>query len=146
MIAFVYVLLGTVTGGLILYFAVRSAIGGHIAAHTTSWVKKLEGGFKKNAFNYLLMLRLVPVFPCWVSNITAGALNVPLGVFISATLLGVAPATLIYVMVGRGLDKLLALEPSSGLSIFLAPSILLPLIGLAMLSLFPVVYKSLKKR
>lgn len=143
--AYFYVVFGSVVGGLVLFFAVRSAIGARIAAQRSNWIKKLEKGFQKNAFHYLLMLRLVPVFPCWLSNISAGALNVPVRTFVLATIIGVTPATLIYVLVGRGLDKIIAAEPATGMRIFLAPSILLPLIGLALLTLIPVIYKSVRK-
>lgn len=143
--AFFYVLFGTVAGGLILFYAVRSAFGARIAAQRSNWIKKIEKGFQKNAFHYLLMMRLVPVFPCWLSNISAGVLNVPVRTFVLATIIGVTPATLIYVLVGRGLDKIIAAEPANGMKILLAPSILIPLMGLAILTIVPVIYKSVRK-
>lgn len=145
-IAFLYAILGTTLGGTILFLAVRTAVGARIAKKSTGWIKNMEAGFQRNAFNYLLMLRLVPVFPCWVSNISAGVLNVPLKTFVGATVLGIIPATFIYVMVGRGLDKFLITKQSLHLSSFLTADILFPLIGLTILSLFPVFYKSIRKR
>lgn len=144
-IAFLYAIFSTTFGGVILYLAIRSAVGSKLAARSSGWVKRLEEGFKRNAFNYLLMLRLVPVMPCWVSNITAGILNVPLPTFIGATVLGILPATLIYVMVGRGLDKILASDNLPLSQIILSPSVFFPLLGLAFLSIFPVIYKSVRK-
>lgn len=140
-IAVIYAILGTTVGGMILFFAIRTAIGARIAAKSTGWVEKMKSGFQRNAFSYLLMLRLVPILPCWIINISAGALNVPLKTFLSATVLGIFPATFIYVMVGRGLDKFLSAEQSPSLSSIVTPSMLLPLLGLAILSLFPVFYK-----
>lgn len=145
MMAFFYVLLGTVLGGVILFYAVRMAISSHIAQLSSKWIKTVERGFQRNAFMYLVTLRLIPIFPCWVSNITAGALNVPLSVFITATIIGVTPATLIYVMVGRGLDKIISSSATIGFGILLTPSILFPLLALAFLSLFPVIYKGIKR-
>ncbi len=145
-IAVVYAVLSTTLGGLILFTAVRTAIGSRIASHSTGWIKKMKYGFQQNAFHYLLSLRLMPIFPCWISNIAAGALNVPVRIFISATVLGIFPATFIYVMAGRSLDKLLTDKQSPLLNTLFTPSILLPLIGLALLSLFPVIYKHVKKK
>ena len=105
----------------------------------------MERGFQQNAFNYLLMLRFIPIFPCWVSNVTAGALNIPIKTFIFATILGLTPATFIYVMVGRGLDRLLLNEQLFTLRIMLTPAIFFPLLGLAILSIIPVIYKTFKK-
>ena len=107
MIAIIYSLLGTTVGGLILFFAVRTSLGAHIKVKSQGWIKKLEHGFQRNAFSYLLMLRLIPIFPCWISNIAAGALNVPLKTFINASILGVLPATFILVAMGNHLDHFL---------------------------------------
>lgn len=145
MVAIIYALLGTIMGGVILFLAIRTSIGNHIAKKRSGWIKKMEHGFQLNAFNYLLMLRLVPIFPCGLSNVAAGALNVPLKTFVSATLLGIFPATLIYVMIGRGLDKFLSAQ-TPNLDIMLTPSIFLPLLGLAILSILPVIYRSIVKK
>lgn len=143
--AFWYAIFSTTVGGVILFLAIRSAIGSRLAAKSTGWVKRLEKGFKRNAFNYILMLRLVPILPCWVSNITAGVLNVRLLTFITATVLGIIPATLIYVLVGRGLDKILANETMPLSQIVLSPEVFFPLLALAILSLIPIIYKTVKK-
>ncbi len=46
----------------------------------------MEDGFRaKNAFNYLLVLRLVPVFPFFLVNLAAGLLGVRLGTYVLAT-------------------------------------------------------------
>lgn len=142
-IALLYAIIGTTLGGAILFLAIRTSIGAHIAAKRSGWIKAMEHGFQQNAFNYLLLLRLVPIFPCGLSNIAAGALNVPLKTYIAATVLGIFPSTLIYVFVGRGLDNLLAARTPK-LDMLLEPSILLPLIGLAILSIFPLIYRHIK--
>lgn len=144
-IAIVYAVCGITLGGVILFFAVRSAIGENIATASNHWIKKMEKGFQKNAFNYLLMLRLMPIFPCWISNVSAGALNVPLRTFVAATVIGVLPATCVYVLVGRGLDRFFAENQAPGLDLLLTPSLFFPLLGLAFLSLFPVIYRHMRK-
>lgn len=106
-IAIFYAELSVTLGGLILFFAVKTSLGSHIATQSSKWIKKMEHGFQENAFRYLLILRLVPIFPCWISNIAAGALNVPLKTFINATILGALPATIILVIIGNQLDHFL---------------------------------------
>lgn len=140
-----YAVMGTTLGGLVLYLAVRSAFGKSYVAKSTGWLKAIEKGFQKNAFNYLLMMRLVPIFPCWISNISAGALNIPIKTFLTATVLGVFPATLIYALLGRGLDAFFQGEKTPNLNIILTPSLFFPLLGLAVISLIPVFYKKFKK-
>lgn len=143
-IAVLYSLFSTTCGGVILFLAVRFAIGSHISMRSSGWIKKMESGFQKNAFHYLLMLRLIPILPCWISNIAAGALNVPLKTFVFATILGLIPSTIIYVMAGESLDKLIVTADTSFLNTILTPSVFLPLLGLAILSLFPIIYKHYK--
>lgn len=144
LIAVLYAIMGTTCGGLILFFAVRTSLGAHIASKSRGWIKSMEHGFQRNAFTYLLMLRIVPVFPCGVSNIAAGALNVRVKTYVTATTLGILPATIIYVMLGRGLDEILG-ENNLNAAIMLSPSMLLTLVGLALLSLSPIIYKAVKK-
>ncbi|SRR5579883_106183 len=145
-IAVMYAVLGTTLGGVTLFLAVRTALGAHIASSSVKWIKNAEQGFQKNAFSYILMLRLIPVFPCWVSNVSAGMLNVPLPTFICATAIGIFPATLIYTLMGRSLDKLLTAESPLSLNTLLTPSMIFSLCSLAVLGLFPVFYKYVKKR
>lgn len=140
-VAVVYAMFAITLGGVILYLAVRSAVGNDIKTRSSGWIKKMEAGFQENAFNYLLTLRLVPIFPCWFSNISAGALNIPLKTFISATVIGIMPSTFIYVMVGRSLDKFFDLDQTPSFHMIFTPSLLFPLLGLALLSLLPVIIK-----
>ncbi|MBV9575677.1 MAG: VTT domain-containing protein [Gammaproteobacteria bacterium] len=145
-IAIFYAVFSTTLGGLILFLATRTALGHYLTKKSTGWLKKMEVGFQKNAFHYLLTLRLVPIFPCWISNITAGILNVPLSTFISATIIGIFPATFIYVMMGRGLDKFLLIENINLAVMIRTPAIIFPLLGLSLFSLFPLLYKNVKKQ
>jgi uncharacterized membrane protein YdjX (TVP38/TMEM64 family) len=145
-IAILYAELGTTMGGLVLFLAIRTSIGTGIANRTSGWIKKMEHGFQQNAFHYLLTLRLVPIFPCWLCNISAGALNVPLRTFLFTTIIGIFPATFIYVMAGRGLDKLFLANYGNFKNLIFTPSVLFPLIGLALFSLLPVIYKQFNQR
>lgn len=145
MSAVIYAVFSTTMGGTFLYLAVRTSFGHRIAKKSSGWIKKLESGFKQNAFNYLLMLRLTPVFPCWLSNITAGLLNVPLKTFILATVIGIFPATCFYVLIGQGLDKLISDEQFSISNLVFSPTTFFSLLFLALLSILPVIYKGVKK-
>lgn len=144
-VGILYAILGTTLGGLLLFYAVRLALGKSLQKKPPKWLKKLGSGFRENAFIYLLIFRLIPIFPCWISNIAAGALEVPVGTFVLATVIGVAPASIIYVMAGRGLEKFFATNQSPSLSALLTPSLFFPLLGLAILSVIPVFYKGIKK-
>ena len=55
-------------------------------------MNKIQEGFARDAFNYLLFLRLTPVFPFWLVNIAAALAQVRLKTFVGATILGIIPA------------------------------------------------------
>ena len=109
---------------------------------------KLEDGFQEDAVSYLFTLRLIPVVPFWLVNLVPAFFGVSLRVFVMTTFLGIIPGTLVYVSVGNGIGAAIdaGLEPDVGLALFLKPEILLPIVGLIVLSLVPVIYKKLKAR
>jgi uncharacterized membrane protein YdjX (TVP38/TMEM64 family) len=142
----VYVVVAATTGAAIIFIAVKTSLGKMFAKKSTKWLKKLEQGFADDAFNYLLVLRFVPIFPFWVINIAAGLLGVRLRTFVLATFMGIIPGSLVYVAVGSGLDAIFEHGKTPDLSIIFQPSIILPLLGLSLLSLVPVIYKKIKAK
>ena len=131
-------------GATIVFIAVRTALYEFLAKRTTGFMAKLEAGFQKNAFSYLLALRLIPVAPFWVVNIVPALLGMRLSQYVLATFIGIAPGTLIYVWVARGFDNLLSRGQSPDLSVLSEPAIIAPLFALCMLSLTPTLWKKLR--
>lgn len=136
----IYVVISATIGATFVFFAVRSALNEWLSKKTAGWIVTMRQGFRKNAFSYLLILRFIPLFPFWVVNIVPGLLNVKAKTFILATFIGIIPGSLIYVLVGNGLGLVFDKGEKPNLSIIFSPEILLPLIGLALLSLLPIIY------
>jgi len=88
----------------------------------------------------------VPLFPFWVVNIVPALLDVRLRIYIIATFIGIIPGTFVYVLVGNGLESVIAAGQRPDLGIIFRPEILAPFIGLALLSLVPIIYKKYKKK
>jgi uncharacterized membrane protein YdjX (TVP38/TMEM64 family) len=129
--------IGATLGATALFIAARAGLGG-LAQRAGRFVGKLEAGFRADAFNYLLVLRLVPIFPFWLVNLVPAVVGVRLATFVLATLLGIIPGSFVYASLGSGLGSLVE-EPD--LAIVFEPKVLLPVIGLAILALLPVGYK-----
>ena len=106
--------------------------------------RRMEAGFKANALSYLLFLRLVPVFPFWLVNLVPAFLGVPLRTYAIGTLIGIVPGSAVYCSVGNGLGAVFDAGGRPDLGIIFKPEILGPIIGLAVLSLVPIIYKRLK--
>jgi uncharacterized membrane protein YdjX (TVP38/TMEM64 family) len=104
-------------------------------------VRRLEAGFREDALSYLLVLRLIPIFPFWLVNLAAGAVGLRLPVYVFATLVGMIPTSFVYASLGNGLGDVLAQGEHPDLAILYRPSVLLPIVGLAVLALLPVFYK-----
>jgi uncharacterized membrane protein YdjX (TVP38/TMEM64 family) len=141
-----YVVIGATIGATLTYLAIRTSLGAFLAQKGGKWLSKLEKGFEQNAFSYMLVLRFIPIFPFWVINIAAGMLNVKLRHYFFGTLLGIIPGSLVYVAIGHGLGSVLDQGKTPDFSIIFKPEILLPLIGLSILSLIPVIYKKFKAK
>ena len=59
-----------------IFLAARAGLGG-LARRAGPLVARLEAGFRDDAFNYLLVLRLVPIFPFWLVNLVPAFVGVP---------------------------------------------------------------------
>jgi uncharacterized membrane protein YdjX (TVP38/TMEM64 family) len=129
--------IGATLGATAIFLAARGGLGG-LAQRAGRFVGKLEAGFRADAFNYLLVLRLVPIFPFWLVNLVPALVGVRLPTYVLATFLGIIPGTFVYASLGNGLGSLVE-EPD--LAIIFKPSLLVPIIGLALLALIPVGYK-----
>ena len=137
---------GATIGGIGLFLAARTAFYDFFHAKAGPALRKMEDGFQEDAFSYLLVLRLVPIFPFWLVNIVPALLGVTLKVFVTATFVGIIPGAFVYSLLGSSIDELIAKGDEIDLGIIFTPTILAPLAGLVVLALIPVVYKRIKAR
>jgi uncharacterized membrane protein YdjX (TVP38/TMEM64 family) len=142
----VYAVAGATIGAIALFLFIRAGMGNSLRAGAGTSVERFRRGFQDDAFGYLLFLRLLPLVPFWFVNIAAAVLQVPLRTFVIATALGIVPGTLVYASFGSSLGFLLGEEGTGDIGSVLTPQVLLPLIGLALLALAPVIYKKVKGR
>ena len=140
-----YVVTGATIGATAIFMIVEFALGDWIAEKAKGWVATLQDGFQRNAFQYLLFLRLIPIFPFWVINIVPALLDVKKRTYVFATFIGIIPGSFVYVLVGNGLGFVFDQGKDPNLSIIFEPQILLPFAGLALLALVPIIYKRVKQ-
>ena len=136
--------IGATLGAVAVFLAARTALRDVFRARAGKTLAKLEDGFKRDAFNYLLFLRLVPVFPFWLVNIVPALLGMSLGAYTLATAIGIIPGAVVYASIGAGFVMLFERGEMPDLGVIFEWRILLPLLGLAALSLVPIVYTRLK--
>jgi uncharacterized membrane protein YdjX (TVP38/TMEM64 family) len=135
-----YVVVAATLGATIVFLVARTALGDSLRRKAGPGVRRMEAGFRENALNYLLFLRLIPVFPFWLVNL------VPPPTYVVATFIGIIPGSLVYASVGHGLGTVFAAGGTPDLGIIFEPEIILPMIGLAVLAILPVAYRKIRAR
>jgi len=141
-----YIVTAATVGATTIFVIARTALGEPLRARASPWLGRLEAGFQRNAFSYLLVLRLIPLFPFFVVNLVPAFLGVRLAPYVLATIIGIMPATFVFATVGAGLGSLFDSGEEFSAAAILTPKILLALVGLAALVMLPVAYKNYKSR
>jgi len=135
---------GATVGSTAVFLAARYALADYLHARVSGAIRRMEDGFRANAMSYMLFLRLVPVFPFWLVNLAPAFLGVGLGTYLVATFVGIIPGSVVYSLVGDGLGAVLEAGGEVDLGIIFAPRFLLPILGLAALSLMPAIYRKVR--
>lgn len=140
------VVIAATIGAAIIFLAAKTALGDILSDRAGGFVKKMEKGFRENELSYMFVLRLAPVFPFWAINIAAGLLGVSARNFIIGTLFGIIPGSFVYISIGAAAGAAFDAGDDVSLSgILFQPETLLPIIGLVVLSLIPVLLKRFSK-
>lgn len=124
---------GALGGALVTFAGMRFIAGERVRnfllrGRTRGLVHLLE----RDAFFYLLALRVVPVAPFFAINAAGAMIRISARRFLLATALGLTPLVLVYVSVGAGLETLLEAGRVSGPEVLLRPRLLVPLLALAL--------------
>ena len=151
------------TGATIIFLAARTSLEKVLARKSGPLLGKIREGFARDAFNYLLFLRLVPLFPFWLVNIAAALAHLPLKTFVSATFFGIIPVTTALSFAGASFDSVIDAQKSAheiclaqngsancpfdfSADHLLTPQILIALAVLGILALIPVAVKRLRTK
>ncbi|MFZ5616389.1 MAG: TVP38/TMEM64 family protein [Pseudomonadota bacterium] len=138
------VVVGATIGAAIIFTAAKTAFGDALRSRAGPFARKMEDGFRKNAFSYLLLLRLIPLFPFFIVNIAPALFNVSLRTYFLATLIGIIPGAFAFVSAGAGLGAVLDSGGELQLSGLLTqPAVLTPIIALSVLAILPIALKAL---
>ena len=133
--------LGATLGAVLLFLVARYALSDLLAAKAAPLMARLRPGLERNGFSYLLALRLLPLFPFWLVNLAPALAGMRLAPYAAATFLGIIPAAVVFASIGAGVGDVLASGGTPDLSLIFSPRIVLPLLGLAALSLAPVAWR-----
>ena len=142
----VCVVIAATAGATALFLIAKTSFGDALRAKAGPALQRMQDGFQEGALSYLLVLRLVPLFPFFLVNLVPAFLGVSLRVYVLGTFIGIIPGTFVFATVGAGLGSVFDQGGEFSAAGILTPQIITALIGLAVLALIPVVYKKIKAR
>lgn len=131
----VFVNLGATTGATLAFLAARYMLRDWVEQKFGKWLGPLQDGFAKNAFSYLMTLRLIPLFPFFVVNLVSGLTRMSVGSYVAATALGIIPGSFVYAYAGRQLGTINSLKEIA------SPNVIAAFVLLGLLALVPIVYR-----
>jgi uncharacterized membrane protein YdjX (TVP38/TMEM64 family) len=134
-LATLFVNIGATTGATLAFLTARYLLRDTVEQKFGKWLGPFQNGFAKNAFSYLLTLRLIPLFPFFVVNLVSGLTRVNVGTYVSATAVGIIPGSFVYAYAGRQLGSINSLKEIA------SPNVVGAFVLLGLLALAPVVYK-----
>ena len=153
---------GATLGATVIYLIACSSLGASLRQKAGPLVAKMQKGFQEDAINYMLFLRLVPLFPFWLVNLAPALLGVALLPYVLTTFIGIIPGTLAYSYAGAGIKGIVeaqaaeldacraaateACTVSLGLADLVNKDMLIAFAALGLVALIPVLAKKFFKR
>jgi len=133
---------GATIGATLIFLLAQRIFGADALDRIGPRAVALGESIRRNAASYLLVLRLVPVFPFFLVNLVPAFVGVRMPIYVATTALGVLPGTAVFSLAGAGLGEVLALGGAFDPLAVLTQQILGALVGLAVLSLAAIPLKA----
>ena len=130
-----FVNIGATTGATLAFLAARYLLRDWVEQKFGNRLGPIQAGFSRNAFNYLMTLRLIPLFPFFLVNMVSGLTRVTLGTYVTATAIGIIPGSFVFAYAGRQLGSINSLREIA------SPNVLLAFTLLGLLAMVPILYK-----
>lgn len=138
--AMLYVNISATIGGAIAFLIARNFFGVFIHEKFGDKLNKFNNDIERYGKNYLLTMRLIPIFPFFFVNIAAGLTKVSLMTFIWTTSLGTIPGTFAYVFAGHNISNIAGGEE------ILSPPVIAALVIFGLMSIGPTVISKRRER
>lgn len=136
----VYAVVAATVGATLAFLVTRYLLRDAILKRFGAKLEGLNRELEQRGWNYLLFLRLVPLFPFFLINLAAGLTRLPLRVFVAGTLVGIIPGGFVFVNAGASLATI------DSLSDVASPRVLGSFLLLGLFALVPALYGKLKQK
>ena len=140
------IVIGATAGAFVIYIAAKTALSKSLTKRASGMIGRMEQGFRANELSYMLLLRLIPLFPFWAVNIAAGVIGVRAGNFLIGTFFGIIPGTFVYAGLGATAGEAFDAGETLTLSgLLLKPQTLAIMAVFVTLAIAPIIYKALAR-
>ena len=136
----IYTNIGATIGATLVFLLVRYSIGEYVQERYTAQLKQLNALIDHYGNLFMIMVRLIVIFPFFLVNVLAGLTPISVRTFVWTTAVGIFPASLVYSFAGRQLQELESMR-----DIF-SPLMILAFAGIALLILVPLLIDLYIKR
>ena len=140
LIGTLYVNIGATVGATLAFLVARYLFHDVIQNKFGPRLEKINRELETRGFNYLLFLRLVPLFPFFLINLGAGLTRIPLRTFFFGTMIGIIPGSFVFCNAGASLAAITSLKEVA------SPRVLGSFALLGLFALVPVLYQKFKRR
>ncbi|CAI2717461.1 TVP38/TMEM64 family protein [Nitrospina watsonii] len=127
--------IGATVGATLAFLVARFLLQDWVEKKFGDRIKPFNEGFSNNALNYILFLRLVPLFPFFLINLVSGLTRVRLSTYFFGTMFGIMPGSFVYANAGANLASI------DKLSDIASPGVLGSFALLGLFALIPTLYK-----
>ncbi len=131
---------GATAGATLAFLVARFLLRDWVEQKFGEKLKPFNDGFSRNAINYMLFLRLVPLFPFFLINLVSGLTQIRLSVYFFGTMFGTLPGTFVYANAGSNLASINQLSDIASLEVLGAFALL------GLFALIPTLYKRFKAK
>lgn len=136
----VYANIGATVGASIAFLLTRYLFHDVVVSRFGRRLQKINRELETRGLNYLLFLRLVPIFPFFLINLGAGLTRMPLRTFFFGTMLGIIPGSIVFCNAGSSLATI------QNVSEVASPRVVIAFTLLGVFALVPVIYHKIRGR
>jgi uncharacterized membrane protein YdjX (TVP38/TMEM64 family) len=134
-VATLLIVIGGTLGATLLFLCARYLFAEPVRRRMGPFGERLNEGFTRDGFSWLLFMRLAPFFPYFLVNLVPALTDMRVRTYVAATMIGILPSTLVFTNLGQALGMIESTRD------VLAPSTLIAFAALGVLALVPVMLR-----
>ena len=135
------VLVSATIGATFIFIIFRYASNYFSKKINNKYLENIKEGFNRSPFSYLLLLRLLPIFPFFLVNIASAVMNINLKKYIAATFIGMIPMTFFYCSLGSNAGLIINKKEFFNFDFLNSINFIIPFAGIILLLLLSYLYK-----